>query len=1381
MDLASVHALLQDPVVGGLCLNVLASIGYDSAKATGKWAINLFRAKQPETDDWIEKQFETLNARDQVKRHAQHLLAEVVAISGADSIDPFACDLAIEKITAYLVSSGNDRVSIAKIVTASLASGDKPISEHDAARIAACALVALAASPLSGIVIHHSLEIIKTDTAELRISNERLESRTQASAHCMKDMQADIKLIASKLDLLVPPSHSPATDSEFELLGTAVPLLPADHVPRTKPVKQLGAKLRSTCVLAVGGYHACGKTTVLIEYALASKRRCIWITLPSIDNQPLQHARYVQRSVNEALKLPDGGDFGRNLQHAANSEVLLIVIDNAERLEDLAHIGSLLTAARGSYGRIQVLLSYADDPSFASNVVLRLAHRWPLPGMQANEAMELFEKMGVPNVARHKATIVAICSLCDGHVGLIRASRHLLENESGVGVTSLLQLHVEDPFVAIRNAVMSAFLNTVEDDQLKLCKRVSVCPGSFSRELARAVSAEASDEDFDRVWSVTGEVLFQRVEERRFQLPYLYRIGFQELLSPTEGVEAHKAIADALSVPQGTAIRVDDAVNCVFHAVAAGDANVATHYAMSFLVHAQRSGRTDVLSYLLKQYRFLLSDSTSVRRSRERTVELNWLNLQLLACKEIEDEVVGNAVAEQLILFLEEHRSSLTRKERHRSALHLLLHASIVGNVDVAWRAWDHLDQRRERVAPRHTETPHIAFIVQAYYTSKRPLSDFAMAVIQWVARNPTEAAAVWGDAFCWQMWRSLAMTMAAKHGSDACSQDSLREIADSAAAAGLPEVALVFEAAIILHLIDVARDLTHAALRATGWRLDEVAYPSLLLFLSSVKGDALRCNQQFELARDCYIQGELASIADGGTEYTNCCLGAAVCESRLGDNPAAIARLESLSTHRRLDGDNGLDALDDEAKVRLELAALQLHSHRLSDALDQLLVVYRAVKDSQLKEKYWVVLAQLAMGLTDIASGERTPEEVAVPGFTYGLSGDSLRESGMKGEAPAMVLEIACRQFGKHQEALRFYEQLEPAVKGTPLEWPHHFNALRSAEECKSLDQYALIARRLVLADTFADHATILAQSRDWVYWTLTKLAFAATKQPIDFAVWDRCLHQAKNSASADAEFINQVLNGIFRCAISNDSTLIESAFREAINRKLLDTARGLAFCWCYRAGIEMSVREVCKWHFRLAWLNAQTLKDADNARIAVENERQYWSCVNSSGDADFSEITDALSNSPDNDLDTAHKLEAATAIATARNLGLDAFYKEVKYCYECGHTAPWLGEVIKRNWLSQWTAFAFSSSEDFLKDHAGTLADTVNLLDLCSDPVDSPLRMTLAKLQRLITFSLGDSPAASDLLPILLESVDSLLLDAVHARLRWFELLKVTVHTLA
>ena len=74
---------------------------------------------------------------------------------------------------------------------------------------------------------------------------------------------------------------------------------------------------------------------------------------------------------------------------------LVVVIDNAERLGDPKAAAFLMDAATGLSRRLTILLAYGEHPDFTISAQLALIPTWRLPRVTGDEAVALFENLGV--------------------------------------------------------------------------------------------------------------------------------------------------------------------------------------------------------------------------------------------------------------------------------------------------------------------------------------------------------------------------------------------------------------------------------------------------------------------------------------------------------------------------------------------------------------------------------------------------------------------------------------------------------------------------------------------------------------------------------------------------------------------------------------------------------------------------------------------------------------------------------------------------------------------------------------------------------------------------------------------------------------------------
>lgn len=207
-------------MIGGFIINLASSIVWDGAKKGYGAVTSHFFSASAAHDVALEDEFSQLNATDQIKRHAQHLIAAVEqTVGNVNALDPFSCEAAVEQLATTLAGDGSECQALSRRVAEVLSNRgilNSP-SEQEVARLAAIVLVAITISKL--------LPLVQLRTSELAVEGiARLEKRTAAIDASVNEIRMGVMHNStsdanSEIDAALEKLNAGAPDVAIHLLN----------------------------------------------------------------------------------------------------------------------------------------------------------------------------------------------------------------------------------------------------------------------------------------------------------------------------------------------------------------------------------------------------------------------------------------------------------------------------------------------------------------------------------------------------------------------------------------------------------------------------------------------------------------------------------------------------------------------------------------------------------------------------------------------------------------------------------------------------------------------------------------------------------------------------------------------------------------------------------------------------------------------------------------------------------------------------------------------------------------------------------------------------------------------------------------------------------
>ena len=502
-----------------------------------------------------------------------------------------------------------------------------------------------------------------------------------------------------------------------------------------------------------------------------------------------------------------------------------------------------------------------------------------------------------------------------------------------------------------------------------------------------------------------------------------------------------------------------------------------------------------------------------------------------------------------------------------------------------------------------------LAFLAFTAYANRRTdLAQFVAGLLDRYENGAISKEVLWGEHRLYELWRAVG-EWAYNGTAETWSTDPDTARTDVAKYEGfvakaeqlnLPEIAACLGATLILVRIDLLRDLSGAVARAAELSITESLASPVKAYALYIKGEAFRCNGQFDLATECYEASLAASQAIPVSDRVQTVLSLAVAQSRLGEPDKGLQTIgEAIAL---LQHDKGRISLPLCARVLLEAAAIAVAAKQNGDALTFLISVHGLLDKKHRKRREWPVLAQIAMAMQSVAKGGETGLPLPIPGFTFGLPDEIAGADQMIPCAPTIALGHACAALGHHKEALDYYEQCFQEVPNDAMRLLQSCVMLPSVVALRELRYATVVAARVftIPAPSVLNGAPVSFEvvRRDFVLSQVVSIAVETLDKDNARAAFDEAfgiLQEFTAGEGFEFQLLSESVDGIRKAVFEDTDAILADAYRRAVQLQAYAVARDLAWVWCHRHFVRRPkpVGTIVLWQWRLAWLSLRTLFD--------------------------------------------------------------------------------------------------------------------------------------------------------------------------------------------
>jgi tetratricopeptide (TPR) repeat protein len=1034
------------------------------------------------------------------------------------------------------------------------------------------------------------------------------------------------------------------------------PPLPSPYLSRSSIFSDLARTLDFTRVAAVTGYAECGKTVAMAEFAAAYPGDVFWYSTTRSETHrdawlallSFSLARYVCAASFSPNDIRAG--------LVARSRPLLLVIDNAQHCHDVDALSFVLDAVEAT-PRIRMLLVGTDEPAFVSAVRSRGIVDWRLPGLTESEAVSLVE-LAVGELSIYQASALEFLRLrVDGHLGMLKLSRQTIhqietadERDAFLAETSSV---LSGGLASLQSAMIERLRKGLGDDEIELCRRLSIVLDSFPRRVGERVwTLDRAKENFHKTWNGCVTSVFEDQLEGRFSLPDLYRDGFRQEADKSAAKLWHGAVADAFEERRGDFVDAFDVHAAVVHRFLSGNLAAAFESASMYLALAGGPTARAAQAFLIRRFEIWLASSAN-SPAVPTTQKIRWHAIRARVYTQLNVEGKADSVTRELYDLLRTDPVDAVPETVLLGWSIVLMHAATSGEPEMALAAVGRIDKIAlpffEEISGRWREF----LVICAYLNSSRSALPYLLSVMKG-RTSESDPESLWGTMTGYEFWRAVTATIYSRSlecrtAYEAAVQftDEIRAIAVDSRASGELEIALLFECVLAQIQIDVLKDLV-AACAVTQAMLRFVTNETearVSAYVYDTRGDALRCSGRDEEAVSSYMRAlELWPVSEM-QDKSETLLMLGITQAKLGKfcegtkSACAAAQLRSQVKQGAGDGTSELVA----ARWLLEAAAFSVHGNDHSKACACLIAAHKVLRESHRNRSEWAALGQIAWSLINRWKPDPNNPQPPDPGFTLGLGVEMTGAEKMVSSAPTMMLARACTAVGRPHRALGYFEDALAECEADDLRTHIGIMALDAAIEARDL---AAAVKYAAIGSDWLVHAPASSPQGgeafvfDYLVGRAAQLALIYQGTRVAVAELDRAVSTLDKASvnNTATELLATILRAYRAARIDGDGPALEDAFQLSLKRRALWAARDIAWYWCFRFSLGRPAYEnqYLAWHWRLCWISASIgSRDASYLAGVLEQERGFWNRIPEESRSDRTTrvlgILDTMAQSPD------------------------------------------------------------------------------------------------------------------------------------------------------
>lgn len=1006
------------------------------------------------------------------------------------------------------------------------------------------------------------------------------------------------------------------------------PPLPTPHLSRLSVFVVIARLFDNGRVAAIADYAESGKSTTVAEYVKYFDGNLFWFRAFEADASDDSWLAIFSLSLSAKLGVPSLRLENLVELIASNESKLLIVLDDAHRIQSLRSIEPLLSAIRANPNTL-VLMVGIDKPEFVSALRSKGIETCRIPGLTLEECKDLFDIPSIPE-ERQSIQLAALNSLrirCGGHIGLLRLGwQDISKLQSEQDCIEYLARLPEGGGIgleAMQSALIDQLRSGLTDDEITLCRRVSLAIRSFRKQVGKAVwILDREFSKFATVWGNCVRKVFEDAGTGRFTMPEVYEAGFRMELSDQEKAKLHEAIADGYQEREDRSVDVYEVHAAVFHRFLSGDWDRALNDASMYVLCASGPGEKQIQQFLLTKFDLLFS-KTVLDAQPENAI--HWLATCTRTYSDLDvDERASIAARNLYDILRSDDPFTGTIESEQRGWITLLFHYVRYPDAERAIEAALKFDRLRLPKLPSAPVGWEWFMVLSGVLgDSKQILPSLARIVDspatkffeQWFESPLLHGA---------ELWRLISTRIYAEFPERSEKLETrnaalvaIEELANKLLGHGCHNVAALFECVMVRIEIDYFRDFEAADSRSIKLVQESKLTNNgdVRQHVLQTRADALRCSDRDQEAVAIYRDALAIVTTSLLNEVPDIHLLISISQAKQGlwqdATKTAEVAADLFNVAKKLLGKERDLAV---AKSLLEAAGFAIHGRLYGRGARLLIAAHAQLDANHRTSPYWAALAQIAWSLVNRISPESADPQPPVPGFTLNLS-ETEESQKMHRSATPLMLGRVCTAVGRPHRAMHYFDAAIKLSLEDENQYSVAFFGIEAALLAKDFSnacRYATLASKWMWQRTDLESEKNRAYVYDMLFGKVFRLAVEFIGNDSFSKLVEAGIAQIQSVPNlGDAEnFFCDCLLSINVAIATQDIKPLNGPFETCEQQKAGWLAKEFAWIACYRSeSSSVSELEFLLWHWRLIrWSLVTGQNDHQFLAQVFQQEKSFW-----------------------------------------------------------------------------------------------------------------------------------------------------------------------------
>jgi len=1003
------------------------------------------------------------------------------------------------------------------------------------------------------------------------------------------------------------------------------PPLPSPHLSRLSVFSAIARLFDNSQVAAIADYAESGKSTTVAEFVGHFEGNSFWFK--AFEEDASDDSWLAMFSLSLSAKLGAPSHRLENLVECIvnNETKLLVVLDDAHRIQSLSSIEPLLTAIRAN-PNTSVLMVGIDKPGFVSALRSKGIETCRIPGLTQEECKDLFD---IPD-EDHSVQLAALNSLrirCGGHIGLLRLGwqdiRMLQSEQDYIEYLARLPEGGGIGLESMQAALIDQLRSGLSDDEVILCRRVSLAIWSFRKQIGQAVwTIDREFSKFASVWGNCVRKVFEDAGSGRFTMPEVYEAGFRMELSDQEKSELHEAIADGYQDHGKRSVDVYEVHAAVLHRFLSGDWHRAMHDASMYVICASGPGEKQIQQILLTRFDVLFSSTVFDAQTDDA---IYWLATCTKTHSDLGNDDKASIAAKKLYACLRsEEPFTGSSESEQRGWFTLLFHYVRYPDAELAIEAASKVDRLHLPKLPSAPDGWEWFMVLSSILGDSKPMLPNLTRIIDTPATQYFEqwfeSTLIHGS----ELWRVISTRIYAEFPdrlkeleSRTAVLNDIEKLTDTLLGRGCHNAAAILECVMVRIEIDYFRDFEAADSRSSRLVQERLMTGSAEVrqHVLQTRADSLRCSDRDEEAVKVYRE-VLAIVTNSMlNEVPDIHLLISISQAKQGlwneATKTAEVSADLFAEAKKLFGKEQDLAV---AKSLLEAAGFAIHGEMYSRAARLLVAVHDKLDANFRNSPFWAAMAQIAWSLVNRISPESADPQPPIPGFTLNLS-DTEESQKMQRSGTPLMLGRVCTAVGRPHRAIRYFDKAITLSRDDENRCSVAFFGIEAALLAKDLPnacRYATLTSKWMWKRSNLESEKNHAYVYDMLFGRVFRLAVEFIGKDEFNKLLDAgiALIQSVPDLGPPEQFFCSCLLSMKLSIDTHDLTPLNEPFETCEQRKAGWLAKEFAWIACYRSESSSTTElEFLLWHWRLMrWSIVNGQSDHQFLSEVFGQEKFFW-----------------------------------------------------------------------------------------------------------------------------------------------------------------------------